>query len=228
VSRPPKVVTISAAYGAGGSFVGPELARRLGLPFLDRAIPATVAQRLGTTLEAALAHDERTESAIRRLLAAFAKAPELPPFPSAPAGGYPDEHAFRAQTEKVISELAETSGAVILGRAAALVLGRRPGTLHVRLDGPEERRIRQAMALAGIDEPQARELLRDTDRARDAYAHHFYRRRLDDPLVYHMLLDSTTLPLEACVALISSALESLDSTAPSWSAPLRIADSPAN
>jgi Cytidylate kinase-like family len=30
------LVTISAAYGTGGSLVGPRLADRLGVPFLDR------------------------------------------------------------------------------------------------------------------------------------------------------------------------------------------------
>ena len=31
-----RLVTISAAYGAGGSVVGPALAQRLGVPFLQR------------------------------------------------------------------------------------------------------------------------------------------------------------------------------------------------
>ena len=56
VSRPPAgaklrgtppLVTISASYGAGGSRIGPALAQRLGVEFLDRAIPTRVADRLG-------------------------------------------------------------------------------------------------------------------------------------------------------------------------------------
>ena len=39
------VVTISATYGAGGSEIGPAVAAMLGLPFVDRAIPAGVARR---------------------------------------------------------------------------------------------------------------------------------------------------------------------------------------
>ena len=44
------VVTISASYGAGGAYVGPKLAERLGVPFVDRAIPNEVAQRLAVPL----------------------------------------------------------------------------------------------------------------------------------------------------------------------------------
>ena len=71
------LVTISASYGAGGSQVGPALAERLGVEFLDRAIPTRVADRLGCTLDDALAHDESLGDAIGRLASSFALLPEL-------------------------------------------------------------------------------------------------------------------------------------------------------
>ena len=43
---PMTVVTLSASYGAGGSQVGPRLADRLGVAFIDRVIPTTVAGKL--------------------------------------------------------------------------------------------------------------------------------------------------------------------------------------
>ena len=43
-------VTISAGYGAGGSVVAPEVAKRLGLPVLDRAISSRVAALLQVTV----------------------------------------------------------------------------------------------------------------------------------------------------------------------------------
>jgi cytidylate kinase len=39
---PAAVVTISASYGAGGSVVAPALAERLGWPFIDRMVTASV------------------------------------------------------------------------------------------------------------------------------------------------------------------------------------------
>ena len=47
------VVTISATFGAKGSVIGPAVAERLGTPFVDRAIPYTVAADIGCTLEEA-------------------------------------------------------------------------------------------------------------------------------------------------------------------------------
>ena len=52
------IVTVSAAYGAGGALVGPKLAERLGVPFLDRALPTEIAERLAIPLDEAVARDE--------------------------------------------------------------------------------------------------------------------------------------------------------------------------
>ncbi len=52
------VVTISATYGAGGALVGPEVAERLGVPFVDRAIPVAVADDLQMSIDDALSRME--------------------------------------------------------------------------------------------------------------------------------------------------------------------------
>jgi hypothetical protein len=65
------LVALSAAYGAGGSRIGPALAERLGVPFVDRAIPGAVAERLSVPLDDAAAHDEQTSTSwIERMLGA--------------------------------------------------------------------------------------------------------------------------------------------------------------
>jgi cytidylate kinase len=198
------VVTLSATYGAGGSQIGPMLAERLGVAFLDRAIPTAVAERLSVPLEEALAHDDCLGEAIGRLSSSFALLPEL-------AGAMVQadllaEEDYRRETERAIREHA-AEGAVILGRAGQLVLRDEPGALHVRLDGPPERRLRQAMIVEGVDEETAKRHLRETDRARQAYVQHFYDADPRDCRLYHLVLDSTQLPLETCVELIAHAAQ---------------------
>src|SRR5271168_5264000 len=50
---PPRrpVVTISATYGAGGSVVGPLLAKLLGLPFCDRPVAPVAEEEAGACFE---------------------------------------------------------------------------------------------------------------------------------------------------------------------------------
>lgn len=194
------IVTISAAYGAGGSWVAPRVAERRGARFIDRAIPVEVAARLAVPLERAVAHDETAAHRVGRLLAGL----------SAPSGVRvpdPTDGAFRRETERLIAEAASTGDVVILGRAVALVLRDRPDAVHVRLDGPEEARVRQAMRIEEIGESEARRRLRDADRSRMAYVRHFYRCDPRDAAHCHLVLDSTALPLETCVGLVIAAAE---------------------
>jgi cytidylate kinase len=200
------VVTISASYGAGGSQVGPQLADRLGVAFLDRAIPTAVAERLTVPLSEAIAHDEAVRSVLERLLVRFAPAAQA--FSGAtPPPEILDERSYLKVTEDVIRERAASGdGAVILGRAAAVVLADFPGALHVRLDGPRERRIEQARRLEAVDRETAERHMRETDRARLAYVRQFYDVDARAPSLYHLVLDSTALALDICVELIALAV----------------------
>ena len=94
---------------------------------------------------------------------------------------------------------------MVLGRAAAVLLREDPRVLRVLLTGPPERRIEQAMAIEGIDRATAARRLERTDRARLAYHQTLYCVDPRSPKLYHLIVDSTALPLETCVELIAAA-----------------------
>jgi cytidylate kinase len=196
------VVTISASYGAGGAYVGPRLAERLGVPFVDRAIPNEVAQRLSVPLAEAVQHDESAGTAFERFVRMLAPAGMA--FGARPILEHEivDENAYRDATERVIRERAAQGGGVFLGRAAALVLRDVPGALHVRLYGAREGRVERAMELEGLSREDAEHRLADNDRAREAYVHHFYGADPNDLRHYHLAIDTTAVSLDRCVELI--------------------------
>jgi cytidylate kinase len=208
-----QVITLSATYGSGGAAIGPALARRLAVPFVDRAIPAAVAVEIDCSLDEVLAHDGRTETGIGRIFAGAARLPSvtlggMDLYTPDETGRLLDETDFVAQTEHVIRDTANQRGGVILGRAGACVLADHPGALHVRLDGPVERRLARARTESG--DPDIKDLerrLAETDRARAAYVKHFYRADASDPRLYHLVLDSTRLPDTTVVEMIALAAE---------------------
>lgn len=202
------IVTISASYGALGSQVGPEVAEVLGLPFIDRAIPAWVAHKLGVSLDDAEAKDEVVASGLWRVISSMALLPDLSGAGPLAASTVPDERAFRDKTEQVLHEVAASTGGVILGRAGAVVLSDVPDALHVRLDGPPAARLARAREYAEPDERIDMEILRENDNARVAYWRHFYRRNPHDCRQYHLVLDSTALPRDTVVGLIVTAARS--------------------
>jgi Cytidylate kinase-like family len=203
------VVTLSASYGARGDKVGRALASRLGLPFIDRAIPTSAAARqLGLPEDVGESLDEHTPGRWERLAARFANAatPVGPEVLSSEVPLTPERFGSASRTQ--LEHVADTTGGVILGRAGMVVLGGRPDVLCVRLDGPVEARIAQVVGLGlGIDEDTARQGQRDVDGAREAYARVFFNARQDDPRLYHVILDSTALSPETCVDIIVRAAE---------------------
>jgi cytidylate kinase len=199
------VVTISASYGAGGSLVGPLVAERLGLPFLDRAIPVAAAKALDLSDEVALALDERGPTRLERLAGALAHVatPLGPESADVAVGEHPER--FRIATEQVLRDVADRTGAVVLGRCGMVVLGGRPDVLSVRLDGPVDARVARAVEADGADEATARRSQREVDRAREAYARAFYHVSQRDPDLYQLVIDTTALGVETAAALVVEA-----------------------
>jgi cytidylate kinase len=202
-------VTISAGYGAGGSIVGPEVARRLDLPLLDRAISSEVAAKLRVSVQEAECGTVR-RPLVDRFLAMLAPlaggvlgagTDAAPPDAVPP----PDDAAdFREQAETIMTDALRT-GAVILGRAGAAAFRNRPDVLRVRLFGPAQARIAQAARIENVDLPTARLRLPEVDRARALYVRRLYCADIDDPDLFTLQIDSTVLPLAACADLIAAA-----------------------
>jgi cytidylate kinase len=192
-SRP--VVTLAALYGAGGTVVGPRVAERLGVPFLDRGILTAVAKRLRVP-------EEPPGGGVGRFLDSLGKVgiSDATPMDNLEQ----DEHRYRAETEEFIASAA-ASGGVILGRGGQVVLRDRPGVLHVFLGGPPEARIRQGMEIEGVDRKTAERRLEANDRARVDYVSRNYGVTGLDPDLYHLRIDTTALDLDTVVDLIVAA-----------------------
>jgi hypothetical protein len=201
------IVTMSAAYGAAGAEIAPAVAEQLGLPFHDRAIPAQVAGRLGVTLEEAEANDETVVRGLWRLVASLGTMPD-PVGGVLPTSTLPDARAYRQQTERVLAEIADGAGGVVLGRAGALVLRERVDALHVRLDGPPDRRLEAAAGRSDRSLEEVRREMDANDRAREAYVRHFYRCDPAEAAHYHLVIDSTAFAIDAVVEMVVTAARS--------------------
>jgi cytidylate kinase len=208
VDEPPRrrpVVTLAALYGAGGTVVGPRVAERLGVEFVDRDVPRAVAAASGLPESAVTQLGNERRTRLDRLAAGMSRLSTV----TGEGGGAMErldiqEGAVRAYIEEVLARSCETGG-VILGRGGMVVLQSTPGVLHVHLRGPREARVRQAAAVLGIDEDAAARRQRSADDARMGYVSRMYGVDGLDSSLYHLVLDSTVLSLDTCVGLIVTA-----------------------
>ncbi|HLZ38056.1 MAG TPA: cytidylate kinase-like family protein [Mycobacteriales bacterium] len=198
---PPPVVTLAARYGAGGTYVGPRVAERLGVMFLDRVIDASVAERSGLPEDVVTSYEQKPRAGVSRLIATLSRV--------APLDGPPvqvwdkDEGRMRAEVEAFLAE-ASVTGGVILGRGANFVLRNVvPGVLCVLLTGPREARVEQAMRLRGVDRTTAERELDVQDAARLGYVRRNYGAEHEEATDYHVCFDTTVLDLDTVVDTIA-------------------------
>ena len=199
-----KVVTVSATYGAGGSVIAPQLAERLGLPFFDRLIHG-VDRPTVEGLAERLTSEERNQAPPGRIVAGLSSMSGALGLSVPDAGDLDPVATLRRQVETSVSRVATSTGGVILGRAAAVVLASHPGVFHVRLHGPEAKCLAIGMRMEGASASQAKEFQADTDRARARFVSRLFDRDASDPRLYHLVIDSTALSFGYCVSMISDA-----------------------
>jgi cytidylate kinase len=79
---------------------------------------------------------------------------------------------------------------------------------HVRLDGPPERRVAQGASIEHVSLDDARVHMQAADNARTSYVRCLYRADPADASLYHLVIDSIAIPLQAVTELILSAAQS--------------------
>ena len=196
------LITISRHYGAGGSEVARRVAAALEWSLVDNEFIEQVARRAGLPPEEVADREERCLSVLERLsLTMASSAPELYP-PETGTAEDRDEVMVVRMTESLVAELAAEGRAVLVGRAAPAVLGQGGDALHVKLVAPEAFRLEQVCRRLSLDQKEAREVLKRTDKNRARYHREYYDRDWDDPVNYDMVLNTDRLQFDGAAAVI--------------------------
>ena len=184
------IVTVAAEHGAGGDLVAPRVAEALGVPFLDRALPASL-----TTGDDV----ERPNG----LVASLARASSM--FAGEPVERMDlDEGQRRAELAEFLAR-SSTAGGVLLGRGGMILLAGAPGALHVLLAGDLDGRVERVAEREGITREEARGRVRSQDRARLEHARRAFSVDSGDRTLYHLVIDTVALGIDATVELVVAA-----------------------
>jgi len=188
------IITIAREYGSGGSQVGSQLARELGVPFYDKeSIVSLTAIKSGFTEDAVKNVEEKKPSSF--LYNLYMTTTELP---------IPDQ-VFLAQSQ-VIREAADQGSCVIVGRCGDYVLRNDKDMLSVFIHASVEDRVSRIQNDYGVKADDPVVLLKRIDRQRGSYYRHFTQRNWGHAKNYHLCVDSG-LGIDTTVKIIREALE---------------------
>jgi len=203
------IITISRQYRAGATAVSVRIAELLDWTVVDDAFTDAIAERSGFTPEDVRSLEESVPSFMERF--AQSSALSFPEFlVSTPAAIEEPEAVKLAHISKAfIEELGHRNRIVMVGRAAAAVLASERDAIHVRLVASYDHRVRIAMAELDLSESEAQSTVDERDTNRERYHKEMFGRDWNDPVNYHMVLNTELLGTDGAADLIVSRARAL-------------------
>lgn len=186
-----RIITISREFGSGGRTIGKMVAQKLGIPCYDAELIEKIAQQTGYTSDYVRTDGEgASESWLSNI------------FTNRAFGPTNQDKMWEVQS-RIILELAEKGPCVIVGRCADYVLRGKADCLNVFIYAAPEKRAQRIVKEYGEREESPEMRIKEKDKRRAAY-HRFYTdMKWGHAQNYDLCLDSGTIGIEKCAAIIS-------------------------
>lgn len=220
------VVTVSGQFGAGGPAVGKALAERMGWDYVDKQIVHRIALDLKVPAEEVEEFDEGRFQGLRGFLSTMfdfkalkrgteGSQAEVPtsyddrdeiPYDYR-VQGWIDKDIYHQMITRVVTSVAERGNAVIKGRGSQWILRDFKGATHVRFIGDLEDRVHNTIVHRGLSDGAARQMVNDMDKRGAEFVRSHFGCDLTDPALYHLVLNTSKISREDCVALLEGLLK---------------------
>jgi hypothetical protein len=196
-------ITISRQAGAGAITVANLTARQLDRIYhADPPCPWAVFDR---NLVTRILEDHQLSDEIKNFM------PEDTQFPLDDAlesllGLHPSSWTLRECAKKTIRTLAVSGNVILVGRGAGIITALLPNVLHIRLVAPFHFRVRNFAEFHQVTTEKATALVRETDEARHRYVQTYFGADVNDPLHYHVVINTERTGFEQAAQIITTAL----------------------
>ena len=115
----------------------------------------------------------------------------------------PAEWTLIHKTSDTILQLARMGNVLIVGRGANIITSKLKNTFHIRLIAPFERRVEHIMEVMNISEKESAIYVKREDDNRKKYLKSYFYADVEDPLLYHLIINTDLLGYEGTANLIA-------------------------
>lgn len=121
-------------------------------------------------------------------------------------GLHPPSWTLVQQTSETILHLAELGNVIILGHGANVITAKLPHVFHVRVVASLEKRIEHMQQFEGLSAKAASERIQREDLGRQRYLKKHFGKNIDDPLLYHLVINTDLVSLDDAARLVGEAV----------------------
>ncbi|MEJ2556137.1 MAG: cytidylate kinase-like family protein [Anaerolineae bacterium] len=213
------VITISRQYGSGGREIAARICELLGYRYLDKLLMTQVAAEVGLSGQELADFSEeypKVRNFLERLLRPGPHGVVRVSVRSRDLTGAEtlsvkqlDESRCASLVRSAIQTAHKQEDVVIVGRGGQAILQEVPNVLHVRIEAPMGTRILQVQKRKGGNAEEARRLAIQQDQAAAQYLQRLFGIRWDNPILYHILINTGKWEPERAAQIIFNALGQL-------------------
>ena len=196
-----RTITISRQSGSGGHAVAERLMEYMQARTPKEAVPWTIFDR---NLVEKVLEDHNLPKRLARFMPED-RISEISDTMDELFGLHPPSWTLVRQLSDTILRLAELGHVIIIGRGANVITARLDYALHVRLVGSEHKRVEHMRALTGKSTQEALESVRKTDLGRKRYLRKYFDKNIDDPLLYHLVINTDLIGYDEAAQMIGEA-----------------------
>jgi hypothetical protein len=197
-----RAVTISRQAGSGARLVGEALAEYLQPRSPEGACPWTLFDR---NLVQKVLEEHHLPERMAKFLTED-RIPELQDTLDELFGLHPPSWTLVRQTAETILRLVELGHVIIVGRGGGIITRNLDYVFHVRLVGSLERRLKHVQDYHKMGKKEAEEFVEREDRGRRRYLKKYFGLEIEDPLLYHVVINTDLVSFKVAARMIGEAM----------------------
>ncbi len=125
-------------------------------------------------------------------------------------GLHPPSWILVRQTAETILRLAKLGNVIIIGRGSNIITAKLDSVFHVRLVAPLEKRVQHIQEIDHLERKAALEFIHREDKGRQRYIRRYYKKDINDPQLYHLVINTGLMGYEGAARIISDAVEGIE------------------
>jgi len=194
------VITINGEYGSGTREVGKLVAEKMKYEFIERHLLAQIAEKLNISENEAMIFEKTLSSRIIRYIDRYT-CTMVQKVVDGEYGCLDDDKYYDA-TKSLVEELYEAGNVTLIGWGSQCLLAGKPDTFHVRLTKSEDQRVKSVMNIRGINEANAKKIMKKEDADSEAYIKHYFDKDWNDARLYNLVVDTGKTEIEKAAGMI--------------------------
>lgn len=200
------IITIARGYGSGGSHIGKQLSKILGIPYYDDEI-LTMASELSGIHHSFFVQANEKISTGQLVFGTWKPNPDWKTL-SPDDSKYLSNNNLFAYQAKVMRHLASEEGhsCIIIGKAANYVLNDFNNVLRLNIQAPMEKCIKNITERLVTTEAAAEKSIKTINQYRKSYYRYYTDREWLDPVAYDISINTGRIDEDAATRLILNTL----------------------